>query len=398
VTGQEAVTGQVLVLPGSGPAVARPWGALTDVPGTAVGHAQRIGDGWLTGVTVVLPPPGTVGAVDVRGGGPATRETDTLAPSTLVSTVDAVCLSGGSAYGLAAADGVQRWCEENGRGFGVGPPDDPRRLLVPIVPAAAVFDLGRGGDPSARPDAELGRQAAAAAAGGGGFAVGSVGAGTGARIAAGSLRGGVGTASVRVPTAAGHVMVGALAVVNAFGSPVADLDGALLGRAFVPPGLARPGTPTAEQAAAVRRLAEQAGARQSRAGQSRTGQSRAEPSLAAAAAPRPRANTTLAVVATDAALDPARTWRLAASGHDGFARALRPVHTLVDGDVVFALATGSVPVGAEVEATLQAAAADAVMLAIMDAVLAARAMHIGTVTVPGYLDLCPDGALPLTPS
>jgi L-aminopeptidase/D-esterase-like protein len=130
------------------------------VPGIRVGHADRRTDGWLTGVTVVLPPVGTAAAVDVRGGGPGTHETDALDPSTLVPTVDAVVLTGGSAYGLAAAGGVQRWCEQQGRGFPVGLPG----LVVPIVPAAAVFDLGRGGDPGARPDADLGYAAALAAA------------------------------------------------------------------------------------------------------------------------------------------------------------------------------------------------------------------------------------------
>ena len=120
-------------------------GAITDVAGIRVGHVQKSGDGWLSGVTVVLPPPGTVGSVDVRGGGPATHETDSLDPTTLSQTVDAVVLTGGSAFGLAAAGGAMRWCEENGRGFPV--PGG----LVPIVPAAAIFDLGRGGDFSARP-------------------------------------------------------------------------------------------------------------------------------------------------------------------------------------------------------------------------------------------------------
>src|SRR3954451_2504992 len=108
------------------------WGQLTEVPGILVGQAQRIGHGRLTGVTVVLPPPGTVGSVDVRGGGPGTHETDALDPGTLVPTVDAVVLTGGSAFGLAAARGVQDWCVQQGRGFAVGPPDDPRSLLVPI--------------------------------------------------------------------------------------------------------------------------------------------------------------------------------------------------------------------------------------------------------------------------
>ena len=142
---------------------------------------------------MVLPPPGTVAAVDVRGGGPGTHETDALDPSTLVPTVDAVVLTGGSAYGLASAGGVQRWCEEHGRGFPVGPPTNRSSMVVPIVPAVAVFDLGRGGDPKARPDADLGHAAAAAAAAATGpVRSGCRGAGTGAVLAAGTLKGGVG--------------------------------------------------------------------------------------------------------------------------------------------------------------------------------------------------------------
>ncbi|MGO4493950.1 P1 family peptidase, partial [Arthrobacter sp. 2YAF22_2] len=124
--------------------------AITDVPGIRVGHASRTGEGWLSGVTVVLPPPGTVGSVDVRGGGPGTHETDALDPTTLTTAVDAVVLTGGSAFGLAAAHGAQRWCEQNGRGFAV------TGGVVPIVPAAAIFDLGRGGDFAARPTADMG--------------------------------------------------------------------------------------------------------------------------------------------------------------------------------------------------------------------------------------------------
>jgi putative pantetheine hydrolase len=341
------------------------------VPGLAVGHAQRIGDGWLTGVTVVLPPPGTVGAVDVRGGGPATHETDALAPTTLVATVDAVCLTGGSAYGLAAAGGLQAWCEDHGRGFGVGPPDDRRALLVPIVPAAAVFDLGRGGDPKARPDAALGL-AAARAASSAPVAIGVVGAGTGTIAAGGALKSGVGSASVRIPVQSGTAVIGALAVVNPAGSPVGP-DGALLGAAAVPTDLPRPATPTAAETAALRE--------QLAAGQS-----------TARYLPRPRMNTTLAVVATDAHLDAPGTWRVAAAGHDGLARALRPVHTLLDGDAVFGLATGTVQVTPEEFVAVQAAAADAVLLAVLDAVLAARATRTPVIDVPGYLDLCPSAA------
>lgn len=329
------------------------WGSLEDVPGVRVGHARRTDGGWLSGVTVVLPPPGTVGAVDVRGGGPGTRETDALAPSTLVPTVDAVCLAGGSAYGLAAADGVMAWCEEQGRGFPVGPPDDPGSLVVPIVPAAVVFDLGRGGDPAARPDAALGRTAAAACLTGPAAQRGCVGAGTGAVVANRTLKGGVGSASVRVPGT--DVVVGAVAVVNALGSPVDPATGALLGAAFVPAGLPRPPVGSAP----------------------------------AGPAPGPApagTNTTLAVVVTNAALDVAQAQRAAGAGHDGLARALSPVHTLLDGDTVFALATGRVPVPALADlAAVQAACADAVLLAVLDGVLAATATRTAALDVPAYL-------------
>ena len=164
-------------------------GSITDVPGLRVGQRQKNDGGWLSGVTVVLPPPGTVGSVDVRGGGPGTHETDALDPTTLVSTVDAVVLTGGSAYGLVSAHGAQRWCEEQGRGFEV------QDGVVPIVPAAAIFDLGRGGDFGARPDAGMGYEAAAAAGAekdGHDVERGNVGAGTGAVIGRGKFKGGVG--------------------------------------------------------------------------------------------------------------------------------------------------------------------------------------------------------------
>ena len=186
---------------------------LTDVEGVRVGHAQRLGRGWRTGTTVILTPPGTAGGVDVRGGGPGTRETDALAPWNLVPHVHAVCLTGGSAYGLAAADGVMRWLEEQGTGYRVG--DDPDRV-VPIVPAAVLFDLGRGGNFRHRPDAAFGR-AAATAAGRGRKArrvvEGTVGAGTGA--AAGGVAGGIGSASTVLPDG---TTVAALVAVNAAGA------------------------------------------------------------------------------------------------------------------------------------------------------------------------------------
>lgn len=202
-----------------------PLDALTDVAGIRVGHARVPGEGALSGTTVVLAPMGgAVAAVDVRGGGPGTRETDALDPRNLVQRVDAVVLTGGSAYGLDAASGVMAWLEEQGRGVRVGP--DPSQV-VPVVPAACLFDLGRGGDWRARPDASTGRsavEAAAAAAEGAPVAEGTVGAGTGA--VAGQVKGGVGTASVRLPSG---TTVAALAVVNAAGSVIDPRTGVLYG-------------------------------------------------------------------------------------------------------------------------------------------------------------------------
>lgn len=188
--------------------------AVTDVAGVRVGHATRVGGGWLTGTTVVLAPKGgAVAAVDVRGGGPGTKETDALDPRNLVQRVEAVVLTGGSAYGLDAASGVMAWLEEQGRGVRVGP--EPTHV-VPVVPAACVFDLGRGGDFRARPDAATGRaavEAAAATPPGAPVTEGCVGAGAGAVI--GALKGGVGTASVVLDSG---ITVGALVVANAVGS------------------------------------------------------------------------------------------------------------------------------------------------------------------------------------
>ncbi|MCY1674045.1 P1 family peptidase [Pseudarthrobacter sp. SL88] len=315
-------------------------GALTDVPGIRVGHVQKAGDGWLTGVTVVLPPRGTVGSVEVQGGGPATHETDALDPTTLVQQVDAVVLTGGSAYGLASAAGAQRWCEEDGRGFAVS------GGVVPIVPAAAIFDLGRGGDFSARPTPDMGYAAtAAAAARPEGHVVerGNVGAGTGALIGRGQFKGGVGTASA---TLENGVVVGALAIVNALGLPFGTTTQ-----------LAEPGS--------VRLSEERASTPRASAG--------------GAEASQGPLNTTLIVVATNAMLDVAECRRTAAASHAGIARALNPSHTLADGDTVFCLATGASALDRSDEAarqlslvTLQSTAADVVRLAILDGVASAE--------------------------
>ncbi|MGV9694734.1 P1 family peptidase [Streptomyces sp. NPDC003470] len=326
--------------------------ALTDVAGVRVGHATRAGDGWLTGTTVVLAPEGgAVAAVDVRGGGPGTKETDALDPRNLVQRVEAVVLTGGSAYGLDAASGVMAWLEERGCGVRVGP--DPAHV-VPVVPAACVFDLGRGGDFRARPDAATGRaavEAAHASAPGARVAEGGVGAGTGAVV--GLLKGGVGTASTVLESG---VTVAALVVANAAGSAVDPETGVLYGELFGGRRVAYPAADVHE--AARRRLAE----------------------VAARNAPPPL-NTTVAVVATDAGLSKAQAQKLAGTAHDGIARAVRPVHLLNDGDTVFALATGERPLDAALPLALNevlAAGADMVTRAIVRAVRAA-----GPVDGPG---------------
>ena len=269
--------------------------AITDVPGIQVGHwsdAEAV-----TGCTVVLlPAEGASAGVDVRGAAPGTRETDLLRPGCTIEAVHAVVLSGGSAFGLAAADGVMRWLRERGRGVRVGP------AVVPIVPAAVLFDLAVG-SPDAHPGPEEGYAACEDAARGVPCASGRVGAGTGATVAklfGPPAPGGVGTASVTLPDGA---VVGALAVVNAVGDVVAR-DGRVLRGA-------EGGTWT--------RILEQGPGNRVLAGQ----------------------NTTLAVVATDAALDKAACCRLATVAHDALAMAIRPVHTPYDGDTVFAVSTGA---------------------------------------------------------
>ena len=333
-----APTGDPLARP-SAPVVRTGAGRLPGLPDVVVGHAHATGGGWASGCTVVVPPRGTVGGVAVGGGAPGTRETDALAPGTLVGTVEAVVLSGGSAFGLATADGVAAWCEEAGRGFPVPVPGGPP-VRVPIVPAAVVFDLGRGGDPRARPTAEFGRAACRATEAlpdpGEDAPVpeGRVGAGTGARVSGGTAPGGVGVAGRSVPGAAGaRWAVAAVVVANAAGTP--------LGTA------AAPAAPPA-----------------------------APPAPSPSARPDPEAvpgllNTTLAVVVTDALLDVAATTRLASAAQAGLARAVDPSHTLVDGDVVFALATGtaSAPVEIRDRVALEAACADALTAAFARAVV-----------------------------
>jgi len=333
--------------------------AITDVAGILVGQHQRLdpdaamGEGWASGVTVVLTPPGTVGAVDVRGGAPGTRETDLLDPANSVRYVDAVLLAGGSAFGLAAADGVMRWLEEHERGVAM------TGGVVPIVPGAVIFDLEVGAWAN-RPTAEFGYRACQTA--GTEVAVGTVGAGVGA--CAGVLKGGVGTAST---TLLSGVTVGALVVVNSAGNVIDQATGLpWLNYLIAEFGLS---TPPDDQ------LAE----------------------LAALESPLSSLNTTIAVVATDAALSPAACRQIASTAHDGLARSIRPAHTPVDGDTVFALATGAIEVAAPADlpaafspethlaTEVGSAAADCLAHAVVGAVIAADSVA----GIPTYRGLLP---------
>ncbi|MFJ9040384.1 P1 family peptidase [Streptomyces sp. NPDC102406] len=349
--------------------------ALTDVTGVRVGHATRVGDGFLTGTTVVLAPEGgAVTAVDVRGGGPGTRETDALDPRNLVQRIEAIVLTGGSAYGLDSASGVMAWLEEHGRGVPAGGPG----RVVPVVPAACVFDLGRGGDWGARPDAATGRAAVAAAAATDPCSPvpeGNVGAGTGALV--GPLRGGVGTASAVLGSG---ITVSALVVANAAGSALDPATGALYGEFFAGRGPVTYPAPGVHRAASDRLAAATA----------------ANTPLPLADPTPPPLNTTLAVVATDADLSRAQAQKVAGTAHDGIARAVRPVHLLNDGDTVFALATGAHPLDAANPLALNeilATGADLVTRAIVRAVRAAESVHGPGGTYLSYSDLyAPPGA------
>ncbi len=306
-----------------------PRNTITDVPGLRVGHAEDK-SAW-TGVTVILPDAPAIAACDIRGGGPGTRETDLLAPSAMVERVHAICLSGGSAFGLEAASGVMAYLAANGIGFPVG------TARVPIVPAAILFDLLNGGDKkwTTPPYRALAEQACARASLD--VAQGNAGAGYGAK--AGRLKGGLGTASLRV----GEDWVGALVAANPVGSVL------------------HPGT-LSFWAWPYEHLTD----------------------WTDTALPQLGANTTLAIVATDAPLTKTDAQRIAIMAQDGLARAIRPVHTPFDGDSVFALSTGA---GTGVDpyrlARLGQAAADCVARAVARGVYEAETLG----AFPGYKSL-----------
>ncbi len=344
--------------PQPAPFLPPPGGRLVDIAGLRVGHHDD--PRRPTGCTVVLCPPGTVGGVDVRGAAPGTRETELLSPFNSVREVHAVLLAGGSAFGLDAAGGVMRWLEAQGIGIPVGP------ARVPIVPAAILFDLGLG-DHHLRPDADAGH-AACVAAHDDDASEGNVGAGCGATVgkllgADRTMRGGLGQASLSL----NGTTVAALVVVNAVGDVIDPRNGRMLAGARSEDGLQMVGCRPALLA-----------------GQPWAG-------LVTGSA------TTLAIVATDAALDKAQAGKLAQMAHDGLARSIDPVHTPSDGDTVFALATGGRP-GTVDSATLGhlgALAAEVCARAVVRAVWAATALdRPGCPRLPCARDLAAAASVP----
>ncbi len=322
-------------------------GSLTDVAGIEVGHFTETRRP--TGCSVVITRDGAVAGVDVRGAAPGTRETDLLRPSNLVDKVHAITLSGGSAWGLDTASGVMRWLEDNHIGLNTG------YGLVPIVPAAVVFDLGVG-DASIRPDAQAGYQACQAASRQP-PAQGNVGAGTGALVGKlfgmpRAMKGGIGTAALCVE----GITVAALIVCNAVGDVVDPSTGQVMAGARTADGKALLGS----RDAMVKGELPQ--------------------NLLAGT------NTTIGVVATDAVLTKPQAQRLAQVSHDGLARAINPVHTMLDGDTLFALATGHSGKGANM-LLLATLAAEVTARAVVNAVWAAQSITVGAQRWPAITDL-----------
>jgi len=344
-----AVAASLLILGG---ADGSPSKGLTAVAGLKVGHhtlSERP-----TGCTVVLAEAGAVGGVDVRGGAPGTRETDLLDPVNHVQKVNAIVLSGGSAYGLDAASGAMRYLEEKDIGY------DVRIAKVPIVPAAILFDLGVGGKPKVHPGADCG-YAAAQAATDGPVAEGSIGAGAGATIGktAGpgrSMKAGIGTAAITLP---GGLVVAALVAVNAVGDIIDPATGRVVAGVRTADGKGFTDARTLVRSGAL---------------------GRRDPDMDRR--PRPGENTTIGVVATNAVLTKVEATKMARMAHDGFARAISPVHTPADGDTIFALATGTM--SGEANLSLIGALAAEVMA---DAIVRAATQATGVPGIPAVRDL-----------
>ena len=311
--------------------------SICDVPGILVGHEQDAEGA--TGCTVIIAEEPAVCGVDVAGGAPGTRETDCLDPVNFVQTVNAVYLSGGSAYGLAGADGIVRWCEENGKGLDVGVG------IVPIVPGAVLFDLPIG-DYHSRPDADMGYRAclnANAAE----CSLGNVGAGTGASIGKargpeGIMKGGLGTASIKI----GDLIIGAIVAVNCFGDIIDHSTGEIVAGTRPESGAEYKGTVSylMNTLDGVNPI---------------------------------KSNTTIGAIATNAVLTKPQATKIAKMTHDGFARAINPIHTMYDGDSVFCMSTGQVEADITVIGSL---AAEVMSRAIVRGVKAAKTAY----GVPGY--------------
>lgn len=317
--------------------------SITDIPGLLVGHAQD--EEALTGCTVVLCEKGAIGGVDQRGGAPGTRETDAMHPMHLVNEVHAIVLSGGSAFGLDSATGVVDYLEERGVGF------DVRVARVPIVPAAILFDLGVGSS-EVRPDAQMGYQACLNASAER-PAEGNVGAGTGATVGkiiglAGAMKSGIGTASIEIGSG---VLVGAIAAVNAFGDVVDPNTGQIIAGARV----VQKGP---EKIGRGPYFADTMWVMQSLVGSTILG-----------FMSNPPENTVIGLVATNARFDKEQINKVAQMAQDGLARTVRPAHTMLDGDTIFALATGEVEADVNI---VGAFAAEAFSQAILRAVRAAQ--------------------------
>jgi L-aminopeptidase/D-esterase-like protein len=317
---------------------------ITAVPGIRVGQVTL--PSRPTGCTVVIAPADTVGGVDVRGGAPGTRETDVLAPDNSVAIVNAIVLAGGSAYGLDAAGGVMKYLEEQRLGYAVG------SNVVPIVPAAILFDLNVGDHPDVRPDATCGYRAASIASSGA-VEEGSVGAGAGATVGklAGpgrAMKGGVGSSALH---GSGGLIVGAIVAVNAVGSVVDPRTGRPVAGVRTPDG-----TGLADPFALIR--------------------------AGGSAVPMLMANTTIGVVATNARLTKAQARRVAEMAHDGMARTIVPSHTPSDGDTLFVLGTGSLAGDPNVSMTGQLAAE-----AVSDAILRAVRLAKGLPGFPAASDI-----------
>lgn len=317
--------------------------AITDVKGIRVGHYTD--PDAATGCTVLLCPPDSVAGVDVRGGAPGTREMGLLSPMCSVNYVHAILLSGGSAFGLAAADGVMKWLEEHDIGF------DVNVAKVPIVPAAILFDLAIG-SAQVRPTAENAYSACQSAADNS-VLQGNIGAGTGATVgkvlgAAQATKGGMGTASTQLENG---IVVGALVAVNAVGEVI---------------------DPNTQQVVAGPRA--QSGERFA------DSMAILQKTLAQPTAEQLAANTTIGVVATNAKLTKAGATKVAQMTHDGLARTIRPVHTAMDGDTIFAVSTGNIACN---PGLLGAVAADVMAEAVLNAIYAAESLH----NIPATKDL-----------